>query len=176
MSKGKRLVQESLRRIPKPPKSFIEMKVLIHGFDSEERSEAMRGFYKGREDWKKEIGNYISRLLFIRDHNCRNMMEWNDLPFEGEGFAPLEKIEVREMDNKKHGNSIWMILIGFDFYREDGKLKMQKIYIPLKQGWYIKQFEMPEFIKRNFAKSKDGKKMRREAEGGEDRSTLEERK
>jgi hypothetical protein len=140
------------------------MKLLIHGLDDEERKEAMKGFYKGRENWKKEIGDYISRLRKIAEHNISNLMRWNDLSPTGQGLFPLEKIEVKEMDGKKHGKSVWMLLVDFDFYEERDKVRRQKIYIPLESGWYMPEHDIPDFFKRNVGKSLIGRAQARVGE------------
>ncbi len=108
------------------------MKTLTHGLNTEEKTEALKGFYKNREGWKKEIAVYILKLLSLRDHNITNLLEWNEFPFQGTGYSPIEKIEMREFDEKKHGRSKWMLLVDFDFFREDGELRIQKIYISIK--------------------------------------------
>jgi len=127
------LEQAPLRKIPKPPKSFIEFCCLTRGLDDDERRTALQRFYRNSPEWKAEIGDYLKRLLEIRNHNIENCLVFNN-KFSGrdDDFIPIKKIEVREADFKKHGTVRWMLIIGFEFWREEEKLKMRKIYIPLK--------------------------------------------
>jgi len=125
---------EPLTRIPEPPESYIEFKCLIYGLDDEVRQHVLKGLYKKNPEWKKEISSYMVRLYHIKNHN----MSWAEmalaedhLRFQGSGIPPVEKIEIRESDGKKHGQSQWMLIVDFDYWREDDELKRRKIYIPL---------------------------------------------
>ena len=131
---AEKIETEPLTRIPEPPESYVEFKCLIYGLDDEERQHALRGLYKKNPEWKREIAGYMIKLVNIRNHN----MSWAEmalaedhLRFQGPGIPPVEKIEIRESDGKKHGNTQWMLIVDFDYWREDDALKRRKIYIPL---------------------------------------------
>jgi hypothetical protein len=94
----------------------------------------LKALYRKNPEWKREIAGYMIKLLNIKNHNiswAEMTLAENNLRFQGSGISPVEKIEIRESDNKKHGNSQWMLIADFDYWREDGSLKKRKIYIPL---------------------------------------------
>lgn len=133
-SNAEKIETEPLTRIPEPPESYIEFKSLIYGLDDEERQHALRALYKKNPEWKREVGGYMIRLLNIRNYNlswAEMALAEDNLRFQGSGIPPVEKIEIRESDGKKHGQIQWMLIIDFDYWREDGALKKKKIYIPL---------------------------------------------
>lgn len=133
-SNVEKIETEPLIRIPDPPESYIEFKCLIQGLEEDERQYALKGLYKKNPEWKREIAAYMVRLYHIRNHN----MAWAEMAlaedhvrFQGPGISPIEKIEIRESDRKKHGRSTWMLIVDFEYWREDGELKRRKIYISL---------------------------------------------
>jgi hypothetical protein len=131
---AEKIETEPLTRIPEPPESYIEFKCLIYGLDDEERQHALRGLYKKNPEWKREIGGYMIKLLNIKNHNvswAEMALAEDHLTFQGSGIPPVEKIEIRQSDGKKHGQSQWMLIIDFDYWRQEGEPKRRKIYIPL---------------------------------------------
>lgn len=81
-----------------------------------------------------KIKRYMTLLVEIREYN----LEWAEfalatdrVTFEGDGESPIERVEVKEFDGKKHGNTEWMLFWRFDYRREDGRMRRNKEYVVL---------------------------------------------
>jgi hypothetical protein len=89
---------------------------------------------KELEGATKEVNKYEFLLGKINEHNdgwAELALVLDQASFVGEGIAPIEKIEIKEADYKKHGGVQWMLVIGFEFWRVEEVMKSKKIYFPL---------------------------------------------
>jgi len=127
--------RKPLKRIPKPPQSYIDFKMLMQGLDFEESQAAVKGFYKNKEYKKKEICDFLNLLHGekhkhgIIDYNFENCFAWNG-SFLGDGYSPIEKIELWEEDRKKHGNVGLFLLFDLDYFKDDGgAVKLRKVWM-----------------------------------------------
>ncbi len=175
LEKVRNLKIEGLKRIPEPPEIYRKWRCLIRGDEdkSEQLGKAMRTLerqYKD-DDPINKVEQYEKGLRSILDHN----LKWAELAlaadqveFKEEGMAPIEKIEIREADWKKHGNTQWMLIFGFEFWMDDEKMKRRKIYIPLDPQ--NPKFDMLRFLKRQEkGKNNLDQKMAATGEGIEER-------
>lgn len=89
---------------------------------------------KELEGATKEVNKYEYLLEKINEQNgkwAELALVLDQVSFVGEGIAPIEKIEIKEADYKKHGGVQWMLVMGFEFWRVEEVMKNKKIYFPL---------------------------------------------
>jgi hypothetical protein len=132
----KNLKVEPLRRIPEPPEIYKSWKAMIRGI--EDRPDLLdqkrRMLNKELEGATKEVKKYEYLLGKINDQNgawAELALVLDQISFIGEGITPIEKIEIKEADYKKHGGVQWMLVTGFEFWRVEEIMKNKKIYFPL---------------------------------------------
>lgn len=99
-----------------PPKNYIDFRCAIHGLEGREYDEAKAKFYKAF-NCKEEVISFYNWLC-----EARQKMS-----------LPVEKIEVREGDHKKHGQVVPMMIYDIDYWREHGTVKQRKIYVMLER-------------------------------------------
>jgi hypothetical protein len=100
-----------------PPKNYIDFRCYVHGLSGPELSDAQRRFYQKHSESKGEIIRFSNWL--------KNQQEnW---------LLPVEKIEVREHDGKKHGRVIEAMIYDIEYWIEDNQIKQRKIYMA-RQG------------------------------------------
>jgi len=151
---------ESLKRVPEPTELYKKWRCLIWG--DEDKPEQLE---KGRRTLKKEyqdddavkkIEEYEKKLKGIVNHNIQwaeMALAINKIDFDGEGMAPVEKIEVKETDKKKHGNTQWMLIVGFEFWMDEERTKSRKLYIPLDPE--NPKFDLIRFLKKTREEKED---------------------
>ncbi len=97
-----------------PLQNYIDYRCAIHGKqrDQDEFERTRKKFYKEfkcEEEVKK-----FSNCLYEARHA---------------GTLPLEQMEIRESDGKKHGHVVRMMIYDIEYWREYGQLKSRKIYM-----------------------------------------------
>jgi len=96
-----------------PSKNYIDYRCAVHRKEGDDLEKAKKKFYK-TFNCEEEINQCFNRL-----YEQRNNMT-----------LPIEKIEIREGDGKKHGNVIAMMIYDIEYWRENKEIKKRKIYIP----------------------------------------------
>lgn len=147
-----------LRRVPKPTKGYIELKIYIHNRRSQDQPEAIRKFYQKFKEYSESNDQYISNLLDVMDYNFEHAeiaLARDHVFYTGEGIDPIERIQT------KNGFK-WMLLSDFDFFRIEGQTKMVKKFIVLNpeiyfQGYPFSGFQWPSWLIQNVLRSKHGK-------------------
>jgi hypothetical protein len=99
--------------ILKPPKNYIDYRCYVHGLSGQELVDAQAKFYKKHPEWRPEIINFFNWMI-----EQRNL-----------GLLPVEKIEVRENDGKKHGRVVSAMIYDIEYWIENNKIKQRKVYI-----------------------------------------------
>ena len=100
-----------------PPKSYIDYRCYIHRLSGSELSISQEKFFKKHSEQKTEICNFLNSLDEARQNSS----------------LPIEKIEVRERDGKKHGYVMEMQIFDIEYWIEGGRIKQKKIYIPIRK-------------------------------------------
>jgi hypothetical protein len=109
-----------------PPKSYVDYRCYTHDWEMEddppkgELEQVRSKFYKQFPGAKEEVKRFCSWL-----HDARH-----------DETLPIEKIEVRESDYKKHGQVVSMMIFDIQYWRDEGRIKMRKIYVPLEKVLY----------------------------------------
>lgn len=114
-----------------PPKSYIDYRCYIHGLSGQELSSAQEKFYKKHSESKHEIIRFFNWMKDQRDIE----------------LLPIEQIEIRENDGKKHGKVLKMVIYDIDYWIEGGQLKQRKIYIPQEDSSSGPQIKWEPFKK-----------------------------
>jgi hypothetical protein len=99
--------------ILKPPRNYVDYRCATHGLSGDELVTAQEKFYKKRHSDRPEICKFFNWMIESR----------NNLSL------PVEKIEVREKDGKKHGRVIPLMIYDIEYFIEGGEIKQKKIYI-----------------------------------------------
>lgn len=128
---------EPLKRIPEAPEIYKRWRCMTRGVEDDreflERSKRKLLKEFGDED-AKQIEKYQRRLEALTVHNIQwaeILIALNRIDFAGEGISPIEKVELRGKDRKKHGDTQWALVIGFEYRMEGNEVKHSKVYIPL---------------------------------------------
>lgn len=143
---------EPLKRIPNPPEVFKKWRCLIRGDEDkpDQYGKARTRLEKEckDQDAPRKVKDYEKRLWNILNHN----IQWAEIAlatdkveFTGEGISPIEKIEIREGDKRKHGNTQWLLVCGFEFWMDEDHMKWRKLYVPLKPE--NSKFDFLRFVK-----------------------------
>ena len=100
-----------------PPKSYIDFRCYVHGLSGAELGPAQEKFYRKHPEFKGEIVSFC---------------HWIDQQ-RAEWLLPIEKIEVRENDGKRHGRVVSAMIFDIEYWIENNSVKQRKIYMA-KQG------------------------------------------
>lgn len=96
-----------------PPKSYVNLRCELHDPGNIEAKKSIREkFLKDNQGAKEEIVEFVEYL-----DNAR-----------ADGTLPVERIEVKEADGKKHGQVLPMMIYDIEYWIQSGKVKMRKIY------------------------------------------------
>ncbi len=128
---------EPLRRIPEPPMSVIEFKLMSRGAEIEDLPRIRKAMLKKFPNYLTELKEYNKKLESIIDHNISwssLAIAFNQITFIGDGICPLERKEVTEDDHKKHGRVEWLLAIDFEFFEIDDSIKRRIHYIPIYES------------------------------------------
>jgi hypothetical protein len=96
-----------------PPPSYIRFRCFLHGVPGDEVEARTRTFYKQNAGTRDEIRQFSNWL-----HRARN-----------ERSLPCEKVEIRELDGKKHGRVVPMMLFDIEYWEQEGRIHSRKIYM-----------------------------------------------
>jgi len=96
-----------------PPKSYIDYRCYVHELSGPELVNAQEKFYKKHPEWRSEIIRFFNFMIDQRNS----------------GSLPIEKIEIRENDGKKHGRVVSAKIYDIEYWIENNEIKMRKIYI-----------------------------------------------
>ena len=111
-----------------PPQNYIDYKCAVHRLEGTEFEEAKRKFYK-QNHCEEEIHQCFNWL-----YNARN-----------EFSLPIEKIEIREADGKKHGRIVPMMIFDIEYWMENGRIMNRKIYMG-DQGEFSESGEKSKIV------------------------------
>ena len=96
-----------------PPKSYINLRCELHDSGSIETKKSIREkFLKDNPGAKEEIAEFVGYMDDVR----------------ADSTLPVERIEVREADGKKHGQVLPMMIYDIEYWIQGGKVKMRKLY------------------------------------------------
>ena len=112
-----------------PPKNYIDFRCAVHGLDGREYDEAKAKFYKAF-NCKEEVVGFYNWL-------CEEKQKMS---------LPVEKIEVREDDHKKHGRVVPMMIYDIDYWREHGTIKQRKTYVIFERPKEKSIEELPAWV------------------------------
>jgi len=112
-----------------PPKNYIDFRCAVHGLDGREYDEAKAKFYKAF-NCKEEVVGFYNWL-------CEEKQKMS---------LPVEKIEVREGDHKKHGRVVPMMIYDIDYWREHGTIKQRKTYVIFERPKEKSIEELPAWV------------------------------
>lgn len=127
-----------LKRIPEPPPSYQEFKVMLGAaVEENEKEKALRRFLERFPGWIEEVLEYQEDLQEIRIHN----MEWAELAlataevtYQGQGMDPIDWVPYGP---EKRGYR-FMLISDFEFKRDEmGIVSRRKLYIPLYPERYL---------------------------------------
>ena len=128
----------ALKRIPDPPPSYQEFKVMLGtAVEESEKEKALRRFLERFPGWIDEVQEYQESLLEIRVHN----LEWAEVAlataevtYQGQGIDPIDWVPYA----LEGGGYRFMLVWDFEFRRDDmGMVKRRKLYIPLYPERYL---------------------------------------
>jgi len=112
-----------------PPKNYIDFRCAVHGLDGREYDEAKAKFYKAF-NCKEEVVGFYNWL-------CEEKQKMS---------LPVEKIEVREDDHKKHGRVVPMMIYDIDYWREHRTIKQRKTYVIFERPKEKSIEELPAWV------------------------------
>ncbi len=96
-----------------PPKNYILFRCAMHDCRPEEYLSKRNKFFNSNGG-VEEIKAFCNELQTAR-HNRT---------------LPIESIEIREMDHRKHGKVVRMMIYDIDYFLRDGKILQTKWYQP----------------------------------------------
>jgi hypothetical protein len=134
---SRKLKLEPLKRIPEAPEIYKRWRCMTRGVEDDreflERSKRKLLKEFGDED-VKQVEKYQRKLEALTFHNIQwaeILIALNRGDFAGEGISPIEKVELRGKDRRKHGDAQWALVIGFEYRMDGNEVKHSKLYIPL---------------------------------------------
>ncbi len=98
-----------------PPKAYIDFRCAIRNANPEQFQFMMKKFYESNRGTESEIIEFCNWVHESR-HN---------------GTLPSERVEIREMDGKKHGRVVPMMIYDIDYEIRGKDIIRRKIYVPL---------------------------------------------
>ncbi len=98
-----------------PPEIYVKWRCHMHKVDCDDFEKERKKFYDKFPETQQEISNFCNWLYEARHKYS----------------LPIEKIEVREEDGKKHGWIVPMMIYDIEYWLEAGNIKKRKAYIPL---------------------------------------------
>jgi len=101
-----------------PSENYINYRCYIYGLSGSGLVAAQEKFYKKNLKLTPEISRYFNWMVEQRNNFS----------------LPVERIEVREMDGKKHGKVESMMIYDIEYYIEGGIIKQKKLYIPAEKA------------------------------------------
>jgi len=127
-----------------PPQSYIDYRCYVYGLSGPELAMAQHDFYKKKNDLRPEIIKFHNWLCDMREQ-CR---------------LPVERIEVREADGKKHGRVESMMIFDIEYYLEGGRVMKRKVYVKWERNKATQQ--QPKFFLENVKKSTEYRRKNKE--------------
>ena len=104
-----------MKSILDPPKVYIDYRCYVYGLSGTELMSAEQHWFKTRERVKTEICQFFNWIETQRNNFS----------------LPIEKVEVRGSDGKKHGVVRRMMIYDIEYWIQGGQIKSRKSYIPL---------------------------------------------
>ena len=104
-----------MRSILDPLKVYIDFRAYVHGLSGAELMAAGEKFYRKNPEHKTEICQFFNWIETQRNNFS----------------LPIEKVEVRGSDGKKHGVVRRMMIYDIEYWIQGGQIKSRKSYIPL---------------------------------------------
>ena len=98
-----------------PPKVYVDFRCALHGIRDDDIGEAQRKFYRANPGAREKIIQFLNWL-----YNARH--EWT---------LPVERIQIRELDGRKHGRVSRMMIYDIEYFEHENQIKERRIYIPI---------------------------------------------
>lgn len=97
-----------------PPPLYVKFRSMTHNKEGADFRYWRGEFYKAHEEAENDIKAVFDYLHYAR-HAC---------------ILPIEKVEVFEADGKKHGRVESMMVYDIEYWREGGRTRSRKVYVP----------------------------------------------
>jgi hypothetical protein len=97
-----------------PPDIYKQYRCALHDVPDEDVGEAQRKFYRANPGAREKIIHFLNWLYKARH----------------EGILPIERIEIRESDGKKHGRISRMMVYDIEYFEHENRIRERRVYIP----------------------------------------------
>jgi hypothetical protein len=119
-------------RIPEPPDEYKEWTNAVwKTSDSEAISKIAKGYRKKRPDFMDIVHDYLKKVESVADHNlaiAELSIALDQVEFKGEGMTPIQKVELRGLDHKKHGDVEWGLITKVRYRKKKNSEEMIPFY------------------------------------------------
>ncbi len=98
-----------------PPDIYKQYRCALHGVPDDDIREAQRKFYRANPGARDKIIQFLEWIYRARH----------------EGTLPVERIQIRESDGKKHGRISRMMIYDIEYFEQENQIRERKVYIPI---------------------------------------------